>query len=84
MATQRENQDIKELQRGFSTLNTDVAVMKNDISYIKATSAKIETFLDENKPGIKTASILNNQILTLVIAAIIGAGMLYLASKGIN
>lgn len=84
MATAQEKQDIRELKSDVATLNTDVAVIKTDIGYIKTAAEKIDKFIEENKPGIKTASILNNQILTLVIAAIIGAGIVYLASKGVK
>lgn len=75
MATAQEKQDI-------ANLKTDVAVMKNDIGYIKQSAEKMEKFIEDNKSGIKTASLLNNQILTVVIAAIIGAGIVYLISKG--
>lgn len=79
---QEGSQEIKTLQTDVGRLKTDVAVMKNDIGYIKKTSAKMESFLDENKPGIKTASLLNNQILTIVIGGIIFAGLFYLAQQG--
>ena len=83
MATAQEKTDIANLKTDVGSLKTDVAVMKNDISYIKASAEKMDKFIEENKPGIKTASLLNNQILTVVIAAIIGAGIIYLISKGV-
>ncbi len=82
MATQKENQDIKTLQSDVGGLKTDVAVMKNDLSYIKATSSKMETFLDENKSGIRTASLLDSKIVTVVIGGIILAGLILLAKGG--
>lgn len=46
------------------------------------TIKKMDTFLDENRSGIRTASILDNKIVTGVIGAIIAAGIALLAAKG--
>lgn len=82
MATQRENQDIKTLQSDVNGLKTDVAVMKTDLGYIKGTADKMESFIDANRSGIKTASLLDNKITTGVLGAIIAAGLIILAKGG--
>ncbi len=43
---------------------------------------KVVAFVDNNSSGIKTASLLNDKILTVVITAIISLGAVYL-SKGL-
>lgn len=75
MATQRENQDIGDLK-------TDVAVLKNDVAYIKSDLKKVVDFVDNNKSGITTASILNNKIVTIVIGGIVLIGI-YLVGRGV-
>lgn len=82
MATRQENTDIRELQKEVGVLTTNVAVIQTDIGYIKASATKMDNFIEDNKPGIKTASILNNSILTYVITAIIVAGVVYAATNG--
>ena len=42
---------------------------------------KLVDFVDENKSGIVTASALNNKIVTLVLGAMVMAGV-YIAAKG--
>lgn len=46
------------------------------------TIEKMDKFIDENKSGIRTASLLDNKIVTAVIGAIIAAGALVLARGG--
>lgn len=43
---------------------------------------KVVQFVDENKSGIRTASLLDNKIVTAFIGAIIAAGALMLAKGG--
>lgn len=66
----------------IGTLKTDVAVLKNDVNYIKNDLKKVVDFVDDNKGGITTASILNSQLVTVVIGLIIMAGIAYAVTKG--
>lgn len=75
MATAQEKQDIGQLK-------TDVAVLKNDMKYVKSDLKKVVDFLDSNKPGIRTASLLDNKIVTIFISAIIVAGVYFLGKAG--
>lgn len=43
---------------------------------------KVIDFVDENKAGIRTASILDNKIVTAVIGAVILAGIYVLVKGG--
>lgn len=76
-----QKQNIKDLQNDVGTLKTDVAVMKNDLGYIKDTSKRMDDFIESNKGGITTASILNNKIVTITLGGIVAAGI-YFAAKG--
>jgi hypothetical protein len=62
-------------------LKTDVAVMQTDIKYIKKTSDKLDTFIDQNSRGITFATLFDNKIVTVIIGAMIAAGV-YFAAKG--
>lgn len=75
MTTQKENTAI-------GTLTTDVAVLKNDVSYIKTDLKKVVDFVDNNKNGIRTASLLDNKIVTVFIGAIVAAGAIFIAKGG--
>lgn len=75
MATREENKDIGELK-------TDVAVLKNDVGYIKTDLKKVVDFVDQNKGGITTASLLNNRIVSVVIFAIIAVGIYFIGKGG--
>lgn len=43
---------------------------------------KVVDFVDENKSGIRTASLLDNKIVTVFIGAIILAGVYFLGKSG--
>jgi len=75
VATREENKDIGQLK-------TDVAVIQTDLGYIKSDLKKVVDFVDENKGGITTASILNNKIVTVVIFAIIAVGIYFIGKGG--
>lgn len=47
------------------------------------TLKKVDTFIDENKSGIRTASILDNKIVTIVIGGIVVAGVYFLGKGGV-
>lgn len=48
---------------------------------IVPTLNKMDKFIDENRNGIRTASLLDNKIVTVVIGAIVAAGV-YFLGKG--
>ena len=58
-----------------------MAVVKTDISYIKQSADKMDKFIDDNRRGITFASLFDNKIATLVIGAMIMAGV-YTITKG--
>lgn len=65
------------------TLGERMAVVETQMNEIVVpTIQKMDKFLDDNKSGIRTASILDNKIVTGVIGAIIAAGIALLAAKG--
>lgn len=59
---------------------TELEITINKI--VVPTMEKMDKFIDENKSGIRTASILDNKIVTGVIGAIIAAGAIILAKGG--
>lgn len=65
------------------TLGERMAVVETQMNDIVVpTIQKMDKFLDDNKSGIRTASILDNKIVTGAIGAIIAAGIALLAAKG--
>lgn len=45
------------------------------------TLEKMDKFIDDNKSGIRTASLLDNKIVTVVLGGIVAAGI-YFVGKG--
>lgn len=65
------------------TLGERMAVVETQMNEIVVpTIQKMDKFLDDNKSGIRTASILDNKIVTVVIGAIVAAGLILLAKGG--
>ena len=83
MATRRELEDISELKDNYNTLDKRTDLMKQDIGYIKRDLRKVVDFVDANKGGISTASLLNNRIVTIVIGGIIAAGVYFIGKAGL-
>lgn len=50
---------------------------------IRPTLQKMDTFIDENRSGIRTASLLDNKIVTVVIGGIVAAGVYFLGKGGL-
>lgn len=65
------------------TLGERMAVVETQMNEIVVpTIQKMDKFLDENKSGIRTASILDNKIVTVVIGAIVAVGIYWLGQGG--
>lgn len=66
------------------TMGERMAIVETQISeVIVPTIKKMDTFLEENKSGIRTASILDNKIVTVVIGGIVAAGLYFLGKGGV-
>lgn len=66
------------------TLGERMAVVETQMNEIVVPAVqKMDKFLDENKSGIRTASILDNKIVTIVIGAIVAGGLILLAKGGL-
>lgn len=75
MATKRESDKIDEVDKRLGRLEVrvdEVLIPKLD---------QVVSFVEDNKSGIKTSSILNEKILTYVLGGVALAGV-YLAAKG--
>lgn len=90
MATAQEKKDIGELRGDVNALKTNVAyieknqaVMQLDISYIKKSAEKMEDFVDANRSGIRTASLLDNKIITVFLVGLVGAGLYVVGKVGL-
>lgn len=65
------------------TLGERMAVVETQMNEIVVpTIQKMDKFLDDNKSGIRTASILDNKIVTVVIGAIVAVGIYWLGQGG--
>lgn len=70
------------MANGGKTTNdrlTELEITMNKI--VVPSLEKVVSFVDENKSGIRTASILDNKIVTVVIGGIVALGV-YLIGKG--
>lgn len=47
------------------------------------TLEKMDKFIDENKSGIRTASLLDNKIVTVVIGGIVAVGIYFVVKGGL-
>lgn len=75
MATKRESDKIDEVDKRLGRLEVrvdEVLIPKLD---------QVVSFVEDNKSGIKTSSILNEKILTYVLGGVALAGV-YFAAKG--
>lgn len=65
------------------TLGERMAVVETQMNEIVVpTIQKMDKFLDDNKSGIRTASMLDNKIVTVVIGAIVAVGIYWLGHGG--
>lgn len=76
MATQGENEKLERLGDRM----TKVEVRIDEV--IVPILTKVDKFVDDNKSGIRTASLLDNKIVTVVIGGIVLAGLILLAKGG--
>ena len=60
---------------------TELEITINKI--VVPTMEKMDKFIDENKSGIRTASILDNKIVTVVIAGIVALGIYWIGKGGL-
>ena len=71
MTTQRENDRIDDLNNRMSK----VELRMDEIIIPKLN--KVVDYVDENKGGINTATLLNSKIITVVLALIVGAALFF-------
>ena len=68
---------------GSKTVGERMAVLETQMNDIVVpTIQKMDKFLDDNKSGIRTASILDNKIITIVIGGIVAIGIYWLGHGG--
>ncbi|WP_241473758.1 hypothetical protein [Mycolicibacterium neoaurum] len=76
MATRGENDKIEQLNHRVGKLEVridEVVIPKLD---------KVVDYVDENRPGIRTATFLDSKITTAVIGGIVVAGIVVAARIG--
>lgn len=60
---------------------TELEVTMNKV--VVPTMEKMDKFIDENKSGIRTASLLDNKIITVVIGGIVALGIYWIGKGGL-
>ena len=76
MATQHEKDKMSDLDKRLGKVE-----FRMDEIIIPGLK-KVTDFVDENKGGITTASLLNSKIITVVITAIVAGAIILAATKG--
>lgn len=76
MANQKENEKLNSLEKRVGRMEVridEVLIPKLD---------KVVDFVEENKSGITTASLLNSKIISLVLGGILAAAVFFISKGG--
>ena len=60
---------------------TELEITMNKV--VVPTMEKMDKFIDENKSGIRTASLLDSKIVTVVIGGIVAIGIYWIGKGGL-